>query len=137
VEIACELPEGHPGLPEIVGLLGALAGALVRHQRSEGGWGTVINDPGSYEEASGTAMCAYALARAARRGWLPEAMGAAARRALASVTARMEAARGGFSMPAISAATNPMPGAAYALVPRVRDAPWGVGAYLLAACEAS
>jgi len=136
VEVLEALPEKSPATGEIVGMLTIAAGALARHQRPAGGWGTVVNDPRTYEETSGTALCAYALAKGARLGWLDPTMAHVARRALGRVTARLQSAAHGYSMPAISAPTNPMPGWAYGLVPRVRDAPWGVGAYLLAATEA-
>jgi unsaturated rhamnogalacturonyl hydrolase len=135
VDAAGELPGGHPGLGEIVALLGACARGLARWQREDGGWGTVINDPRSYDETSGAALCAYALAKAVRLRLLPASMQDVAHRARAHVTALLEPAPGGLSLPGVSAATNPMPAFGYRLVPRVRDAPWGVGAYLLAAAE--
>jgi rhamnogalacturonyl hydrolase YesR len=135
VEMLEELPKDHPGSTEIAGLLARSAHALIRWQRDDGAWGTVINDDRSRAESSGTALAAYALARGARRGWLPPSMASAARRALAHVASRVEQSAAGVSLGEISAATNPMPGWGYPLVPHVRDASWGVGAFLLAAAE--
>jgi unsaturated rhamnogalacturonyl hydrolase len=130
-----ELPKDHPGSTEIAGLLARSAHALIRWQRDDGAWGTVINDDRSRAESSGTALAAYALARGARRGWLPTSMALVARRALAYVASRVEQSAAGVSLGEISAATNPMPAWGYSLVPHVRDASWGVGAFLLAAAE--
>jgi unsaturated rhamnogalacturonyl hydrolase len=135
VEMLDALPKGHPGSTEIAGLLSRSAHALIRRQRDDGAWGTVINDDRSRAESSGTALVAYALARGARQGWLPPSMASAGRRAFAHVASRLERTATGLSLGDISAATNPMPAWGYPLIPHVRDAPWGVGAFLLAAAE--
>ncbi len=135
VEMLGELPADHPRSAALRELAANLTHALLHWQRDDGAWGTVINDRRSRAESSGTALCAYALARGAREGWLPASMQAAAQRAFAYVASRVETARGASSLTGISAATNPMPAWGYRLVPDTRDASWGVGAFLLAASE--
>jgi rhamnogalacturonyl hydrolase YesR len=135
VEMLAELPPDHPTSGELRELLGSVAHALLPWQRDDGAWGAVINEPRSRSETSGTALCAYALARAARSGWLPASMIAPASRALDFARSRMETSATGVSLGDISAATNPMPGWAYRFVPHVRDASWGIGAFVLAAAE--
>ena len=49
------------------------AEALLAHQDASGGWRTLLDDPGSYLEASGSAGIAYGFLRGARLGLLGEA----------------------------------------------------------------
>ncbi|HLK35196.1 MAG TPA: glycoside hydrolase family 88 protein [Polyangiaceae bacterium] len=136
VEILAELPAGHPGVDEVRQLLARIADAVAARQRREGAWGTLLDDGRSPAESSGTALVAYALARGARGGWLPASMGDVARRAMRYLIDRVVPWSKGPRLRGVSAATNPMPGWAYRLVPDPRDAPWGTGALLLAASEA-
>ncbi len=137
VEMLGELASDHPASRELRQLLERVAHALVPWQRDSGAWGSIINDQRSRGETSGTALCAYALARGARAGWLPASMGERARRALAFVVSRIESTSTGLSLRDISAATNPMPAWAYRLVPHVSNASWGVGALFLAVAAAA
>jgi unsaturated rhamnogalacturonyl hydrolase len=132
-QILGALPAGHPEAGAIVGALGRLAGGLGRHQRPDGQWGTVLNDPGrSYPETSGTALVAYGLGRGALEGWLGPAMLARAERAYAGVSARLVETPSGLRLPGVSGPTNALPGFTYRLVPTRRDSGYGVGAFLLA-----
>lgn len=136
VEILDALPPAHARRAELVSILDRVAGALAARQRPTGAWGTLV-DRASYEEASGTALVAYALAKGARSAWLDAELHDVAARAFERVTATLEPTRDGLSLPGISGATNALPAFTYAIVPRRRDLPYGVGAYLMAACELS
>jgi unsaturated rhamnogalacturonyl hydrolase len=72
-----QLPERHPKRAEVMAVLERLATALVAVQDPERGvWWQVLDKPGAprnYREASATAMFAYSLAKATRKGWLDSA----------------------------------------------------------------
>ncbi len=75
VDVLDVLPPRHPDRPRILRLLRDLAPALKRVQdRQSGLWYQVLDQPtrtGNYPEASASSMFVYALAKGARRGWLP------------------------------------------------------------------
>jgi unsaturated rhamnogalacturonyl hydrolase len=107
---------------------------LLAHQLPNGLWDTIVNDPGyAYEELSGSALAAYAIARGVQRGYLDRSLLPRARQALVAIAARLDKTSVGYSMPGISWYTIPLPKAAYRLVPLRTDLPYGVGAFVLAA----
>ena len=69
----------------LVKLLDQLASAIIRFQDpSSGLWYQVVNLPeraGNYRESSASAMLAYGLAKAVRKGYLPSEFGSSAQRA--------------------------------------------------------
>ena len=75
VDVLDVLPATHRDRPQIARLLRDLAPALARVQDPESGlWYQVLDQPnraGNYHEASASSMFVYALAKGARRGWLP------------------------------------------------------------------
>ncbi|MFD2036462.1 glycoside hydrolase family 105 protein [Belliella marina] len=68
------IPESHSGRAEVQGILGRLAKAILPYQNSETGlWYQVVDkgeEAGNFEEASVSAMFAYALAKGANSGHL-------------------------------------------------------------------
>ena len=65
--------------------------ALLKHQRADGLWGQLVNDPGSWDETSGSAMYAYAFVEGVRRGWLdPAKYGPAARKAWLALVGKLD-----------------------------------------------
>ena len=46
--------------------------ALLKHQRRSGLWGQLIDDGGSWDETSGSAMFAYGMNEGVREGWLED-----------------------------------------------------------------
>lgn len=75
VDVLDYFPENHPRRGELIGYLNDLSTALVKVQDTSGIWYQVPNFPnreGNYLESSGTAMFAYAFAKGARKGYLPE-----------------------------------------------------------------
>jgi unsaturated rhamnogalacturonyl hydrolase len=68
------------------------AEVLLAHQDASGGWHTLLDDPNSYLEASGSAGIAYGFLRGARLGLLGEAHRAAGLKALGWVAGNIDAA---------------------------------------------
>lgn len=90
VDVLDYLPEKHAKRPEVLAVLNRLATALAATQDKERGvWWQVLDKPGAprnYREASATAMFAYALSKAVRKGWLDKAVyGPIAERAYAGL----------------------------------------------------
>ena len=53
---------------------------LLRHQRPDGLWGQLVDDPTIWPETSGSAMFAYAFIEGAKHGWLDASVYAPAAR---------------------------------------------------------
>ncbi len=74
VDVLEFFPEKHPRRAEVLAVLERLATALAATQdRERGVWWQVMdkpNAPRNYREASATAMFAYSLSKAVRKGWL-------------------------------------------------------------------
>ncbi|PAX09090.1 glycoside hydrolase family 88/105 protein [Sphingomonas lenta] len=73
----------------LVSLLTLQAEALVARQRPDGLWPTLLDDSGTYGEASATAGFAYGLLKGVRTGCLPSRFLDAGRRAAAAVLDRV------------------------------------------------
>jgi unsaturated rhamnogalacturonyl hydrolase len=131
-EILGAVPPACEGRDELVALFRATAAAVARHQRIDGRFATVLGYP-SYAENSGTALVAYAMLAGRRDGHLPASFETSGQRAFDALLAHLETRHGRVTMPEISAATMPYPLVGYTLVPRVRDATYGVAAMILAA----
>lgn len=67
-----DLPASDPVRRHLISLLGRQAATLAEHQHSSGLWHTLIDDAGSYTEASATAGFAYGLLKGVRKRYLPE-----------------------------------------------------------------
>ena len=76
--------------PFLEGCIRRHAEALLVHQDASGGWHTLLDDPGSYLEASGSAGIAYGFLRGARLGLLGEEYRRAGLRALAWVVGNID-----------------------------------------------
>jgi unsaturated rhamnogalacturonyl hydrolase len=136
VEMLSELPADSTERAGLLQILERLASGLKARQLPNGLWDTVINAPGyAYAETSGSSLVSYALAKAVHHRWLSPEYLPIAQHAFQSVTALLRESEHGLSMPGISGPTNPGPRLNYKLIPRVLNAPYGVGAYLMAASE--
>jgi unsaturated rhamnogalacturonyl hydrolase len=129
------LPTQSSAREELERLARITGAALVRHQREDGYWNTLIGRP-SYRESSGTAMVAYGLLKGARLGILPGELRAHGERAFEALLAGLEPSADGPSMVEISGPTMPYPAAVYSLLPRGRDLSYGVAALMFAGVEA-
>ncbi|MFD1886489.1 glycoside hydrolase family 88/105 protein [Paenibacillus wenxiniae] len=87
-EVLEALPEQHQQRAALVDFFNELCEGYAALQSSSGLWHQVLNEPGTYEEASCTAMFAYGFARGVRMGWLrqPDRYAAAARKAWNALT---------------------------------------------------
>lgn len=71
-EVLETLPQEHPSRPELIAFFNELCNGYAQLQADSGLWRQVLNDADAYEEASCTAMFAYAFARGVRFGWLAD-----------------------------------------------------------------
>lgn len=71
-EVLEVLPAQHEARPELEHFFNELCTGYADLQAESGLWHQVLNDPDAYQEASCTAMFAYAFARGVRFGWLKE-----------------------------------------------------------------
>ncbi|WPP42403.1 glycoside hydrolase family 88 protein [Paenibacillus hunanensis] len=87
-EVLEALPEQHEHRAALVDFFNELCEGYATLQSNSGLWHQVLNEPGTYEEASCTAMFAYGFARGVRMGWLrqPDRYAAAARKAWNALT---------------------------------------------------
>lgn len=76
---------GHPLYQTIADNWKTHCEALLRFQRADGGWNTVIDDPASYLETSGTAAFAFGLSKALEMGILPADARPAVEKAVSAV----------------------------------------------------
>jgi unsaturated rhamnogalacturonyl hydrolase len=136
VDMLDEVPATHPRAPELLAVLRPLLDGLLARQDAAGLWPTLLLEPTSYQESSGSALAAYAVAKAARKGYVAASLRARARPTLRSLTARLRPRPVGMSVTGTSKATSVFPDFVYrSVVKRADDVDWGVGAYLLLAEE--
>lgn len=69
-ELLEHLPELHPDRESLLDFFRAMCAGVAELQCESGLWRQVLNESEAYEEASCTAMFAYAFARGIRFGWL-------------------------------------------------------------------
>lgn len=72
-ELLERLPAAHEDRPALLAFFRELCAGIAAQQGESGLWRQVLTDPEAYEEASCTAMFAYAFARGVRFGWLADA----------------------------------------------------------------
>lgn len=71
-ELLERLPASHELYNQLLHFYKQFVAGIVSFQSDSGLWHQVINEPGSYEEASCTAMFVYGIARGIRFGWLDQ-----------------------------------------------------------------
>ncbi|MBB6669941.1 glycoside hydrolase family 88/105 protein [Cohnella nanjingensis] len=69
-ELLEKLPSEHPDRERLLDFFNRMCAGVLALQGESGLWRQVLNEPEAYEEASCTAMFAYAFARGVRYGWL-------------------------------------------------------------------
>lgn len=134
VDMLDEVPATHPRRAELLAVLRPLLDGLLDRQDGAGLWSTVLTDPTTYQESSGSALAAYAVAKAARKGYIAPGLRARARPTLRSLVARLRPRPAGMSVTGTSTATSVFPEVFYRFIARKDDVEWGVGAFLLL-CE--
>jgi len=136
VEIIDEIEQDNSHYSELVSLFTDMAHSTLPLRQPSGYWDTVIKEPGyAYEESSGSALIAYAYAKGTRLGFLPQKFRYYARDTFRGIVSRMVRRDPGFTMEEISIGTNPSSRAVYKAIPKDRNLPYGVGAFLLLADE--
>ncbi len=136
LEMISELGPDHPRYGEYAALFTDLAEATVPYRQPSGYWDTVITMPGyAYEEASGSALIAYAYAKGARLGLLDPSYRELGRDTFRAIVSRMKKQETGYSVEEISVGTNPMGAPGYRAVPRTSERLYGYGAFLFLAME--
>ena len=109
------------------------ARALARHQAETGLWHTVIDEPQTYLESSGSALVIYGMVEGVRAGLLEKSCLATANRGLFGLLAEVRIhPDGSATMENISLGTRPGDAAYYNDVIRDENITFGVGAFLLA-----
>ncbi len=107
---------------------------LLRVQRRDGLFHTLLRDETTYPETAGSALLAYGLGRGARVGLLDARAGQAARAAMAGLVSTLGVVDGRVVVTGTSLGTNPI-ARRYRKIRRRADVSYGVGAWLLAASE--
>lgn len=113
------------------------AATLMDAQASNGLWSTIVDAPTTAHETSGTALAAYALAKAARLGVLEPKARTAAEAAWAGLCGALVPRKRGMTLGGISAPSIPGPAAVYRHTPRLAGLAYGVGAFCMLAAELS
>ena len=76
VDVLDHFPINHPGRDSIIGILNRFVKAVTKVQDDKSGvWFDILdlpNRPGNYKEASASAMLVYTIAKAVRKGYVPE-----------------------------------------------------------------
>ena len=85
------LPEGHPGRARLVSRVQQLLAAAIRHQREDGAFHDVLDDPGSFREVNFAQMLAYTIYRGVQGGWLSGEYLPRAEKARAAALAEVDA----------------------------------------------
>ncbi|MCC6803861.1 MAG: glycoside hydrolase family 88 protein [Anaerolineae bacterium] len=123
------LPAAHPSYGEIHLRFQRLVTALVAHQRPDGEWATVLDQPDTYVEGSLTAMFGYGIAEGIGSELLPPDYQASADAAWIALRRRMSP---DGLLEGVSVATPPGDAAHYNAIPVGAGFPWGQGPALLA-----
>ncbi|NOZ01270.1 MAG: glycosyl hydrolase, partial [Deltaproteobacteria bacterium] len=113
--------------------------ALASQDLASGMWWTVLNRPGeTYLETSATALFASAMARGYRYGYLNDGVLGAVYAAVEGIKTRIITDDEGRPVITdISGPTGPGSFKGYAAVKIVEDAPYGIGAVIMALVESS
>ena len=129
-----------PQKEETVGLFKNLANTLIKYQRPDGYFETVLYPSGlSYKESSATALIASGLMYGGRTGLLDKTCLEAGKKAFTAVSGDIREDSKGLCLPFISAPTIPIPGAplpGYLLTPKGKNLTYGLAALIFAALEA-
>lgn len=131
VEVLKNLPGDAPGRAQLASACQRLLAAAMRLQDSQTGlWHTILDDPASYVETSGSAMLLYSMIVGRRLGLLDAAYDEPIERAWAGLLTQINNLG---QVIGVSAGTAPGDHASY--LSRARGAYlWGTGAMLMAAC---
>jgi unsaturated rhamnogalacturonyl hydrolase len=129
----------HPKFKKICGILQDTTQALLKYQREDGTFETVINMPGrTYRELSATALIAAGLLHGVRCGYLDKRYLQPGIKAFRAVAKSIITTDNGAFMPEISVPTIPLPlfpYLGYKLTRRAKNIEYGIAAAVFAAIE--
>jgi unsaturated rhamnogalacturonyl hydrolase len=91
VEVLSAMRSDHPNRAALLEILSRHIEGVIPLQASSGRWRQVLDHPELWEETSCSAMFAYSIARAVRRGWIEPERLAVARRALRGIAQNVTA----------------------------------------------
>ena len=140
-------PDEHPGRKELIAILNRLAAAVVKVQDGATGmWYDIVDLPGrkpNYTESSATAMLAYTLAKAARKGYIAATYRANAKKAFDGLVRNKLTQSNGFTNLEGTVSVSGLGGKPYRdgsfdyymREKVVQNDPKGMGAFILAANE--
>jgi len=83
------LPADAPERPRLLAIFRTHVAALLKVQSEDGSWRQVLDEPGSYQELTSTALFLSTLARGVRLGWLDTSLVPAIDRAWTGILARV------------------------------------------------
>lgn len=131
LDVLAQLPTDDPRRAELEHRFRRIAAGLRGHQRDDGGWRAVVDDPAAEPETSTSAFAAIAFLEGARRGLLPPGSADVGLRAWDHALGLLDESGTltGVSV-AVEASTRP---SHYRHVPLGGVVPWGQGPLLAAA----
>jgi unsaturated rhamnogalacturonyl hydrolase len=133
------LPQDHPERGQIIKIFQETSEALLKYQRNDGYFETVLNKPEkTYRESSVTALISAGWLHGVRKGWLDCRFKEPAIKAFKAVVDNFESKKGLIYMTEISGPTIPLPVfpyAGYKYVPRGKNWSYGVAAVIFAALQ--
>lgn len=88
-ELLSALPVNHPLYKTILNNFRKHIAGVLKYQSADGMWRQVLDNPGSYEETSCTAMFVLAMARGLRMGWLNDTYKPAVQKGWKALAARI------------------------------------------------
>lgn len=133
------VPEDSKYREEILNILQQTSHALLKEQRNDGYFETVLRRKGkTYRESSATVLIAAGWMHGVRKGWLPSEYKEPAIKAFQAVVGDLQHHSGRVYMGEISGPTIPLqlfPYLGYKLIPRGKNWSYGVAALIFAAIE--
>lgn len=129
--LLAEIPLGHRGRERLIEIYRVMVKTLARHQDATGLWHADVIDRQKYPdpEESGSALFVYGIAKGLNRGWIGSEYRSCALRGWAGLTTLVEPS-------GVVRGIQP-PGTGPARGPYGTKGDYGIGAFLLAACEVS
>ena len=136
IDMLDQLPPSDARYKPLAQKFQGLAHATLKYRLDNFLWDTLISMPGKgYSESSGSALIAYAYAKGARLKLLPAEFKHRALETYNALNARLINEKDKSSLPEISWLTMPYGPLVYKIIPRKKNMPYGIGAYLLLARE--
>lgn len=128
----------HPEKANIISILTKTSEALLKYQKADGSFDTVLNRGKTYRELSATALIADGWIHSVRKGYLPDKFLSPGIKAYKAVDDAIIINEKGAFMPEISGPTSPLPICpylVYKITPKGKNLAYGLAAYIWATIE--